>query len=122
MLPDYLSIEEISLCGRLAPPTSFLGQITMEWSQCNNQFLSAYTQDLAWMLLRLHPASVFQESTSVPLQHFRLEWVSFSFFLPDTSQHSDWLLPDDTRIRKRIQHNLHADEGFPRGGKEITAR
>ena len=39
-------------------------------------------------------------------EHFRLEWVSFSFFLRDTSQHRDWLLP----------------EGFPRGGQEITAR
>ena len=30
-------------------------------------------------------------------------------------------MPDDTRIPMQMQHNLHADEGFPRGGKEITA-
>ena len=64
---NTLAIEEVSLCGRRAPPTSFLGQIKMEWFQSNNQFLSAYTQDLAWMLLRLHPTSIFQESASVPL-------------------------------------------------------
>ena len=43
--------------------------------------------------------------------------------LPEVrANNCDWLLPDDTRIRMRMQHNFHLDEGFPRGGKEITAR
>ena len=50
----------------------------MEWFQCNNQFLSAYTQDVAWMLLRLHPTSIFQESTSVPLPEQSISgWSGF---------------------------------------------
>lgn len=75
---NTLAIEEVSLCGRRAPPTSFLGQIKMEWFQCNNQFLSSYTQDVAWMLLRLHPTSIFQESTSVPLPEQSISgWGAF---------------------------------------------
>ena len=80
---NTLAIEEVSLCGRRAPPTSFLGQIKLEWFQCNNQFLSAYTQDLAWMLLRLHPSSIFQESTSVPLPEQSIagwSWFHSRFF------------------------------------------
>ena len=75
---NTLAIEEVSLCGRRAPPTSFLGQIKMESFQCNNQFLSAYTQDLAWMLLHLHPTSIFQESTSVPSEHSISGWSGFN--------------------------------------------
>lgn len=75
---NTLAIEEVSLCGRRAPPTSFLGQIKMEWFQCNNQFLSSYTQDVAWMLLRLHPTSIFQETTSVPLPEQSISgWGAF---------------------------------------------
>ena len=57
----------------------------MEWFQCNNQFLSAYTQDVAWMLLRLHPTSIFQESTSVPLPEQSISgWSGFhSRFFPE---------------------------------------
>lgn len=66
---NTLAIQEVNFCGRQAPLTSFLSQIKMEWFQCNNQFLSACTQDLAWMLLRLHSTTMFQETgISVPEQ------------------------------------------------------
>ena len=63
---NTLPIQEVSLCGRRAPLTSFLGQFKMEWLQCNNQLLSSYAQDLVWMLLRLHSTAIFQES-GIPL-------------------------------------------------------
>ena len=88
---NTLAIEEVSLCSRRAPPTSFLSQIKMEWFQCNNQFLSPYTQDAAWMLLRLHPTSIFKKAL---VYHYlsRAFQGGVGFILVFSPKYQSWML------------------------------
>jgi len=72
-----LSIEEVSLCGRRPPVTNFLTQIKMEWFEFDGELLSACNEDLAWMLLRLCPSTLFLSNNRPALDKSVPGWGGF---------------------------------------------